>query len=61
MENLLMRVKTTNNPKLSDDQIVHECMERLIEQYPCIESYIFERYNDEYINILMYGDFTVVQ
>lgn len=49
------------NPKLSDDVIVDECMERLISAYPQIDGYTFERIDDMHIQILMWGNDFIVE
>lgn len=60
MKTLLVRVKTHRNPKLDDDVIVEECMAALMEQHPSITGYTYERVGEQVIQILMWGDFTVV-
>lgn len=55
METLLFRIKTEHNPKLSDDALVDECMDRLIQKWPMIEGYQYERVEKE-ILILLWGD-----
>lgn len=56
MAELLVRVKTSSNRKLDDDEVVNECMERLVENYPEIDGWVFERVDDAHIQILMWGD-----
>jgi len=56
MKTLLLRVKTVDNPKLSDDEVVIQCMNMLMEKYPEVVGYQFERTDEDYINILMWGN-----
>lgn len=61
MAELLVKVKTVSNPKLNDDMVVNECMERLAENYPEIEGWVFERIDDAHIQILMWGDDLIIE
>lgn len=57
MDTMVFRVRTESNPKLKDDQIVHEFMDELMQKHPQITGYVFERVEDgEYINVLMWGE-----
>lgn len=56
MKNLLFRVKTHRNKQLDDDEFVAECMNPLLEKYPGIEGYQFERVNEAEINLLIWGE-----
>ena len=56
MTTLLLRIKSSDNPKLSDDEVVTECMQRLMEKYPQVTGYQFERLEGDYINVLLWGD-----
>lgn len=56
MGQCLIRIKTTENQKLSDDGFVSECMLKLQEEYPQIEGYLFERVDEECIQIMVYGE-----
>lgn len=55
MNTLMLKIKTIENPHLSDDKIVDECMERLMAKWPQVKGYQFERV-DGAINVLMWGD-----
>lgn len=56
MENVLMKIKTKQNDKLNDEEFVVECMDSLIERYPAIKGYVYERLNPDYIQLLIWGD-----
>lgn len=56
MNTMLMQVKTNTNENLSDDQFVQECMDLLVEKYPEISGYQYERVDHETINIMIWGD-----
>lgn len=53
-DNLLFRIKTHNNQNLSDDEFVKEAMDMLMERYPAIQTYQYERESDEAILILIW-------
>ena len=55
METLLFRIRTADNPNLSDDEIVTECMEQLMRRWPQVKGYQYER-QDDAIHVLMWGD-----
>lgn len=55
MENLLVRVKTRSNLKLNDDEFVDECMSLLTDKYPQITDWVWERLDDQHIQIMMWG------
>lgn len=55
MDTLLFRIRPASNPKLSDDEIVEECMRQLMERWPAVKGYQWERVEDS-INVLMWGD-----
>ena len=55
VQDLLMSVRTVENPKLKDDAFVDDCMAKLMEKYPQITDYQWERVDDRHINILMWG------
>lgn len=61
MKSLLVKVRTHKNPKLDDDKVVEECMAALQEQHPSITGYTYERVGDQVIQILMWGDFEIVE
>lgn len=54
-DTLLFRIKTGKYPHLSDDDIVNECMDKLMEKWPQVKGYQYERVDDA-IHILMWGD-----
>jgi hypothetical protein len=56
MSELLFRVKTVNNPGLTDDRIVEDCMGFLTERYPQVEGYAWERLEEGVLQILMWGN-----
>lgn len=56
MKDLMMKVTITQNPELQDDEVVSECMDKLMNLYPQIRGYMFERVTKDHINILMWGD-----
>ena len=56
MSELLFRVKTVNNPGLTDDRIVEDCMGFLTERYPQVQGYQWERLEEGVLQILMWGD-----
>lgn len=51
-----MRVRAVENIKLKDDEFVAECMLKLQQEYPQIDGYMFERVDDNYIQIMIYGE-----
>jgi hypothetical protein len=55
MHTLLFRIRTKENSHLTDDQIVAECMDKLMAKWPQVKGYQYER-QDECIQILMWGD-----
>jgi len=56
MQNVLMRIRAKDNPKLVDDIFVEQCMTALRRQYPMVKGYMYERVDDEYIQVLIYGN-----
>lgn len=60
MEHALLKIKTTANPDLDDDAFVTEVMDRLLENYPQIHGYRYERTGSEQINLLIWGDIEIV-
>lgn len=55
MDTLLLRVRPAANPKLDDDEFVTESMQSLMERWPQIKGYQWERVDDS-IQILMLGE-----
>lgn len=53
-DNLLMKVRIARNTELSDDKIVEECMNNLMEKYPQVAGYQYERPDADHILILMW-------
>lgn len=54
---VLFKVKTTKNLKLSDDEFVEDVMNKLVTNYPQVKGYMYERVGPEHIHILMWGEF----
>jgi hypothetical protein len=55
MQTLLFRIKTTENPHLTDDEVVAKCMKELMHRWPQVKGYQYER-DGEAIQILLWGD-----
>lgn len=53
-DNLLFRVKTKTNPKLNDDNTVQEIMSKLMDRYPQVKTYQYEREDEETILLLIW-------
>lgn len=60
MTELLFKVNTSKNQDISDEDFVKDCMKRLMEKYPQVRSYMYERVDEDHIHILLWGDFEVV-
>ena len=60
MQHMLLRIKTEHNPQLNDEQYVIDVMDKLINDYPAVKGYFWERVG-EHINLLIYGDITVAR
>ena len=56
MSDMLLRLRIVNNPGLTDDQIVADCMGDLMARWPQVEGYQWERVGERIIQILMWGD-----
>lgn len=56
MGDMVMRVNTTRNRCLGDDDFVDECMKKLMFQYPEIESYTFIRTDESHIEVMIWGE-----
>lgn len=59
-DQLLFRIQTKDNPELSDDQLVEECMNALMEQYPQVQSYQYEREDAQHLLILVWFNEPIV-
>lgn len=57
MQTLLFRIRTDTNTHLTDDELVADCMKRLMEKWPQVKGYQYERQEDS-IHILLWGDLT---
>jgi hypothetical protein len=56
LNDLLLQVRTKENMLLSDDEYVTSMMDAMMDKYPQIVGYTWERMDDEFINILLWGD-----
>lgn len=56
MKHALYRIKTVENTNLDKDEYVHEMMKTLMEKYPDIRGYQFERVDPIHIHVLIWGD-----
>jgi hypothetical protein len=54
-----MKINTRANDMLNDDEFVSQCMKMLMERYPSITGYHFERTGPQEIQLLIYGDFEI--
>lgn len=53
-DNLLFRIRTHNNQNLSDDDFVKEAMDMLMQKYPQVKTYQYERESDDTILLLIW-------
>lgn len=53
-DNILFRVRTHKNPKLQDDDFVQEIMGKMIEKYPQVKTYQYEREDENTILLLIW-------
>jgi hypothetical protein len=53
---MFMQVRTRKNMMLSDDEYVTDMMDSLMEEYPEVRGYVWDRMDNEFINIIMWGE-----
>lgn len=60
MDTLLFRINTDDNPHVTDEALVEDCMQRLMEKWPQVTGYQYERVGNA-VHILMWGDLSTPQ
>lgn len=60
MKHALFKVRTENSEHLNDDEFVETVMNKLLNDFPQIESYQYERIDGEWLHILLWGDIEIV-